>query len=248
MAQPVTQMEVAMAQPNKPPLGGIKRKALFDNNNAMTSKILFCNSHTPELMPWIGFIRQPGKDFTFTSIPFTSEKQRTVMKSVEAQVTKILGHNQWSKEFSLTPTEVIYAKTTGCRFCEKREDGSLYPTKPDVEGELHNSPEKSLRVGALLQVTGVFFDFATKRAKLTYKLVSAAYSWTQNQATSHVVSSYLSLFGPIVSDEQPQHQQQQQQQHPPTNATGTGILLDVSCQQQQTPQPERKDQHPNTNA
>ena len=155
-------------------------------------------------MPWIGFIRQPAKTSHTSTIPITNEQQRTVIKSVEAQVTKILGYNQWSKEFSLTPTEVIFPKTTGCRFFEKREDGSLYPSKPDVEGELHNSPEKSLQVGALLQVTGVFLDFATKRAKLTYKLVSAAYAWTQNQATSHVVSSYLSIFGPIVSDEQPQ--------------------------------------------
>ena len=211
MAQPITQIQVAMAQPNKAPVSGIKWKALFDNNNAMSNnKILFCNSHTAELLPWIGFVRQPGKDFTYTSIPISNEQQRCVIGSVEAQVSKILSQHEWSRPFSLTPTEKIYPKATGCSFYEKREDGNLYPVNPDVEGELHNSPEKNLQVGALLQVAGVFFDFATHKAKLTFKLVSAAYAWTQHQANSLVVASYLSTFGPVVMEEQ-----QQQQQTPP---------------------------------
>ena len=242
MAQPITQIQVTMAQPSKAPVSGIKWKALFDNNNAMSNnKILFCNSHTAEMMPWIGFVRQPGKDFTYTSISLSDEQRRCVIGSVEAQVSKILSQHEWSRQFSLTPTEKIYPKSVDCTFYEKREDGNLYPVNPDVE-ELHNSPEKGLQVGALLQVAGVFSDFATHKAKLTFKLVSAAYAWTQHQATSLMAASYLSKFGPVVLAEELQQQQQQKQQQQPqpqpmnvieAAAAVSGIIQEEQQQQQQ---------------
>lgn len=210
MALPaVSRIQVAMAQPSKAPQGGVKWKALFDNDNPISNKILFCNTHTSELLPWYGFICR--KDFTYTCIPLSNE-QHMIITNVETQVEKILGQHEWSGSFKLTPTQKIFPKTEGCEFFEKREDGCLHRTNPDIEGELHNSQEKSLHVGALLQVTGVFFDFATHLAKLTYKLVSATYTWTVHSVGKDtILSNYLSIFGPIAP-EQPSPPPQSQAQ------------------------------------
>ncbi|MEL7522026.1 MAG: hypothetical protein AAGJ80_10500 [Cyanobacteria bacterium J06553_1] len=197
-----------MAQPSKAPLGGVKWKALFDNNNPICNKILFCNTHTAELLPWYGFVRR--KDFTYTCIPLSNE-QHTIINNVETQVEKILAQHEWSGSFKLTPTQKIFPKAESCEFFEKRKDGCLHRINPDIEGELHNSQEKSLNVGALLQVTGVFFDFATHAAKLTFKLVSATYAWTLHSTNKEdIVTSYLSVFGPIAPPSPPPPQPQVQ--------------------------------------
>ena len=212
MAAPTTNIQVVMAQPSKPPPGGIKWKALFDSQNPMSNKILFCNSNTSELLPWIGFVRPTGKEFTFTTIPISHE-QHAVVNNIEAQVAQLLSQYDWSREFALTKTETIYPKTANTTFYERREDGRLYPTKP-VEGELHNTPEKNLHIGALLHVNGVYFDYAKHTAKLTFKLVSATYSWTEQETAEDLSSSYFAMFGPIVSMGQPKPPPQQPLQQP----------------------------------
>lgn len=212
MAAPTTNIQVVMAQPSKPPPGGIKWKALFDSQNPMSNKILFCNSITSELLPWIGFVRPTGKEFTFTTIPISHEQQ-AVVNNIEAQVVQLLSQYDWCREFALAKTETIYPKTANCTFYERREDGRLYHTKP-VEGDLHNTPEKNLHVGALLHVNGVYFDYAKHTAKLTFKLVSATYSWTEQETAEDLSSSYFAMFGPIVSEGQPKPPPQQPLQQP----------------------------------
>lgn len=204
----VTQIQAALTQPDKAPLGGIKWKALFDNGNPISNKILFVNNHTADLLSWYGF--QRSKDFTYTSIPLSNE-QHTIINNVEAQVEKILSQYEWSRSFKIKPTEKIFPKTDGCIFYEKCEDGRLHRTEPDIE-DLHNSPQKSLQVGAVLQITGVFFDFTTHSAKLTFKMLSATYAWVIHaNATSKedIAKSYLSVFGPIAPEEKTGPQQPQ---------------------------------------
>ena len=208
MALPTTRFQVSMAQAGSVPLGGVKWKALFDNDNTLTNKILFCNTHTSELMSWMGFKR--NKDYVFTCIPYTDEQRESVINAVEEQVSKLLTQHEWSRNFQLVPTNKIYPKAEGCVFYEKREDGLLYGVNPDIEGELHNTPEKCLSVGALLHINGVYFDFATYKAKLTFKLVSATYSWTKTPAArEEILMSYLSAFGPIATASPQQHQEEQ---------------------------------------
>ena len=210
MALPATKMQVSMAQPDTAPLGGVKWKPLYDNDNPFSNKILFCNTHTSELMEWHGFNRQRGKDYMYTCIPFTSEQHETIIKTVETQVSHILSQHEWSRSFKLIPTQKIFPKSEYCLFYEKRDD-QLHRTHPDIE-ELRNTPEKSLSIGALLQAAGVYFDFVTHVAKLTFKLVSATYAWSDTEEVrEELVANYLSVFGRIASEERSLLQQQQQQ-------------------------------------
>ena len=205
MALPATRIQATLTQADKAPLGSVKWKALYDADNSVTNKILFCNTHTSDLMPWSGFVRHRSKDYIYTYVPHTNEQHHTIINTIETQVSQILSQHEWSRSFKLMTTQKIYPKAEDCIFYEKREDGQLYPVKPDIEGELHNTPEKSLSIGAVLQVTGVFFDFATHTAKLTFKLVSATYAWAITAMVhEEVLAKYLAVFGPIASkDQQP---------------------------------------------
>ena len=195
----VTRMKVGLFQVDKPPQGGIKWKALFDNDNPVTNKLLFRNTHTSELMSWNGFVRQYGKDYLYTCIPHTNE-QHTIIKHIEDQVEALLSQHEWSRSFKLTPTQKIYPKYDSCIFYEKKDDGKLHRVTPDIENELHNTPEKSLTIGAVLQAAGVFFDFATHAAKLTFKLVTATYAWSESGIQcEEVLTNYLSAFGAIAT-------------------------------------------------
>ena len=201
---PTTSLQVSMQQPEKAPIGSIKWKALYDSANPHINKILIRNTHTQDLLPWKGFVRQRGgKDLLYTRIPLTTE-QHNIIAAIEHGVQAILQQYDWCQSFSITPTQGIFPRTENCIFYEKKEDGRLYRTNPDPENELCGSSEKSLSIGALLHITGVFFDFATHQAKLTFRMVSATYAWTDNiTAREEVYESYLSVFGEIASPSLP---------------------------------------------
>ena len=192
-----------MARPDQPPSGGIKWKALFDDANKQVNKVLIRNTHTHELLPWYGFSRAQGKDFVYTSIPVTDEQQN-IISIIEQGVQGILLQYDWSMRFTVTPTQKIFPKTDNCCYYEKKEDGRLYRTFPKAEDELHHGDGKALSIGALLQITGVYFDFATNQAKLTFRMVCATYAWSEIATErAEVYSSYLSAFGEIIDSSAP---------------------------------------------
>ena len=188
-----------MVQPEKAPCGTIKWKALYDNDNPL-NRILIRNTHDTQLLPWYGYIRQRGNDqHQYTCIPITDE-QHKIITAIETALQAMMQQHDWSKNFTLTPTQKIYPKSDGCMFYEKREDGRLHRTTPDVEGELHNTPERSLTIGALIQLSGIYYNFANLQAKVTYRMVSATYQWTSNmEKQEEVYEKYLSVFGEISS-------------------------------------------------
>ena len=232
----VHKIEVEMAQPKKAPVGSVKWKALFDRK---ANKILFRNTNEPELMSWMGIVRPSGKEYTFTTIPVTNEQKHGIISNIEAQVAQILSENEWSQNFHVMSTERIFPKTDNCIYYEKQQDGQLHPVNPDVEGgELRNSSEKSLQVGALLQVNGVSFDFANDTAKLTFKLVTAVYSWSQHETTSELASTYLTMFGPIASEKQSQISTQMPPLQEPFQALQQPMdIIEVSGNAATQPQP-----------
>jgi hypothetical protein len=178
------------------PVGAVKWKALFDNGNPLTSKILLRSTHTEELIPWYGF--GSTKDFVFTNIPLTKD-QNEVVKAIEGQLAQLLQRQSWSESFKVVRTEKIFPRYGDCTFYEKKEDGCLYRTEPDVGLELRSSVEKSLDAAALLQVTGVFFDYSKHLAKLTFKLVSLVYQWADaNKSREDICVSYMSMYGKLA--------------------------------------------------
>lgn len=194
-----TPHQIGIIQADKAPTSAIKWKPLYDHANPITSKVLLRNTHTTDCLPWYGFSRsQNGKDYLYTSIPL-SDIQRITINTIEEQVQAILQQHTWSQRFTIQSQDRIYPKYNDCVYYEKKDDGRLYRAYPDLEGELHNTPEKSLSIGALLHVSGVFFDYATDSAKLTYRLLSATYTWTDNKVVrDDVITTYLSAFGEVV--------------------------------------------------
>lgn len=77
----------------------------------------------------------------------------------------------------LSKTTKTYPKCENCTFYEKREDGRLYQTEAEIGFALRNSPERSLVFGAVLKISGIYFNFNSHHAKLTFRLLSVSYSW-----------------------------------------------------------------------
>lgn len=196
---PQTLLQVVLAYPDKAPNGGIKWKPLYDQSNSLTNKVLLRNTHNQELLPWIGFVHHPNKDYCYTRVPL-SDEQLNLINRIEEGVQALLQQNEWSSKFKMMRTEKVYPRTSDCIFFEKREDGRLYRTHPtDAEKYFKNSEEKELQIGAVLHLSGVYFDFANLNAKLTFRMVSATYKWTAcAMQKESVFASYLTPFGEIV--------------------------------------------------
>ena len=186
---------ITLSEMERAPSGAVKWKALFDNTNPITNKVLLRSTHTEDLIPWQGFGCQ--KDHIFTSIPL-SEDQRRVIRAIEERVSQFLKRQEWSQTFKMLQTEKIFPRYGDCVFFEKKEDGCLHRVEADF-GTLHNSAEKTLTAAALLHLSGVYFDYSKHLAKLTFKLVSLVYQWTDsNKSCEDICTNYMTFYGKLA--------------------------------------------------
>ena len=234
MAGP-TKIEVSMAQPEIPPMG-IMWKALFDNANPNSSKILFLTNAESKLLPWRGFGRSRGKELLFTNMPLTTQG---IVQDVERQVQEIIQQkcSAWCPNMHVRAMEKLFPKLSDeCAFYEKQPDGSLWQTEPDVD-ELHNSAKKTLSACAIVHINGVFFDVVKKTANLTFKLMRVMYEWnTKAEKKEDALASLMMGFGPIIPLDQ-QRQQQQSSDIIEAAVMTSGIMSTASSQPMPPPPP-----------